>query len=1756
ADNRKGKAQYFDMRELHMAMLRHRLMEKSPDPNRQALLQAIRSGLGKGGVSQALARIDDKTLLETLNRALLRNPQLYRGLDLRKNDLDVWAQNILTKAQRGEALSEWETITLHRQLTLAVLGDIFFNPERPGTYSPNFLQAYVNGTQKEAVNMLGAGNHDQFRVPENYGGMFTWGTPLDQIARTVQAFFAIASPVWQVLQNDERVTQRQINLPGGEKVWEGGYEPEAEYDIRETLRRLNEVRAKNPFLTAAGNYRWLSLVTLDGREFPHYDAAGVVPVVRTSVDQSKAVAAFFNFTGQAREGLDCRLDLKDWGVDTTKPFKLLNSYNGQWVLFQPGVNVFSDGRIRLSLQPGESWIFELSKATSPKTISAGDFNALQEKRALEWINKHILIPLGWTKKELGALGNRNLVAEAGGLRRLLALLASVEHQVILASQDLKPLADLLTEDEINMFVHRWEFPYPKDPNRVETIRPEQWLFFEVSAPFTVLWGPEQTGEKRHAQVAGMTFDGGKTYVAAAKPQFEPGNNDWFTFRWPNRWEEYNYHLKKWDWPGLSRLGRDFMALVIEGVRNKVRRLSEKNVSGTAPDNAPLKIPAALANRLLFSLAKGKAIKLEVPDNLGLVLGLNVRGLGAKLTEGPKWISDPDLMQTNIRETTKLFDPSLFKNLNLTYYLFGALKSSDSSKPVHGLDYAALRKENPDNLTAALNRELGKFAFETPVKVIKAAWVDRFSLAATFEMGEQQKKFSLVMGYHTKQADYTWEGQKFHVSENLGNPFSPGTDFWMEPKVLAGLIEKIHAQGKKSGLDFYIWQAMEDVTEETYKHFYYKEINGYDENRSDFEILAAHGNEGVVHTFPGGKRVWIQNRKHLNKSEYAQDQLVPDLGKKDGDSREEVENYAYWKNKFTLRLQTLVDLGVDMLRVDLAHEINKGMDFTLLHELVKETVEYARHKGRKLYFVFETYSYYAHEKQTFENWNNELPYPAIKNYNKDFMVNSFAFSPNAGIGPVMDVLQRQLTDSKAAASALLFPSNFDEASSVDQALARGVDHQAFIDFFILLAIVGNSFLLLRDFLQQPDEAWPVVGGERNNEEEGIYISHRFFTQAGFENLMRHPVPEQIRDSAAFHTLQSNLQSKLVGGKLLADGHVLFLFKDGSLRIFDLLSMLDPAVRQDSTAQQGRRLIAALPGGGAEKALAEAFEKPVSSSPSEKFYQGAQRRPGGRWPLLQSVYDRLEEVFTRLGGEALGEFVGQNLAPSLVESVAFVGGLSLGISLWLAPGLGTSLVMGVPFWLGWSAAQALWHLLHLPGQARGVRSLTEYVKAHWRDAGSAPLLKITGLTALSLAVLQILANPAGGLLRGLFLTVLLSAHLAGNLLSKQTGTRVSAPAQGEASQNRADRYSIESKPAAPSASGEAEPAQPQFNQPYFGKTTWAQRWLGQLLRSLIFGSQTDSVGRPVLRLPLEGSVSFFQGAFFVVKLWLADYLLAGRSTGVAELNTQTDSRMAMQLDDAARTIFARYGAGSVSAEVSEHALSELSVWQRWFRPWGFSTGNARGEIRIYLPDALRAPAAAGSGMRYLRNLLLEQHLRVGESLSRKALEAEMRGSAGLRAAWHRVWIWALPSAYLFSHLDRNDRSVLAQQLRQEGSEVQDAYLRWARNPGTEQTPAFLKILLKEIQHQAAVEQGDSSRTLCTLFERMPAWGSVPAGQWRESLSRARTAEAVLLPAWLLRANTSEFRALLRTLQGLLRDLPLDLDPAVVPFRRVHQTLDEAA
>jgi len=548
----------------------------------------------------------------------------------------------------------------------------------------------------------------------------------------------------------------------------------------------------------------------------------------------------------------------------------------------------------------------------------------------------------------------------------------------------------------------------------------------------------------------------------------------------------------------------------------------------------------LQENLAYTFAPNQFLARIDTDNLGLAFPCNLAALGEQISEDGRPVINPSRAYEQVLQMMSIFQQHRLPGMdqNLTFYLFGLLKTSDSSHLIHGLDYKALEGKNPDELKAMLESQRSAFGLNENFIINRAKLLGPNQLF--LEVNIKGRTVSMTIGYPTKHDHYDFQGKSITLSETYGNFFSPrGGDeleLLLTDDQIRNAAVQAHAAGGKAMVDFYAWRAPEYVTEDNYRFFYHQFV---DAAVPDEELIARANNRGVILHLSDGRKVLVEKRQD------SQDQLVPDLGHKTSSDPLEREKYEYWKALYQRQLRKMVDLGVDSFRIDLAHEMNKGGDFNLLQDLIKDTVDYASQTGGKAYFLLETYAFHGF-KPLFRSWNDQFDYPAVKSYYDDFLHNLRERNTAGMLGSLMWLLSPEGRASEAA-----FNSNYDEMSFKDVAATMGLDEKGMTRLLLLLASAGmNGIVQPEEMASLAGSLVPPPGGERGN--DNGYISHKHPSQAEFQLLMKKSMAEILMTGEALQAFTQ--EGRTLESIEIAAQSMILRFEDGSETTANIPEML--------------------------------------------------------------------------------------------------------------------------------------------------------------------------------------------------------------------------------------------------------------------------------------------------------------------------------------------------------------------------------------------------------------------------------------------------------------------------------------------------------------------------------------------------------------------------------------------------------------------------
>ncbi len=530
--------------------------------------------------------------------------------------------------------------------------------------------------------------------------------------------------------------------------------------------------------------------------------------------------------------------------------------------------------------------------------------------------------------------------------------------------------------------------------------------------------------------------------------------------------------------------------------------------------------------------------------MDLAVYTEVTPMGASLEFNSSKLSKEMSAMSGLFETT---------NTALTYYLWGALKTSWVSRLVHGLNYEealGIYKKSGDQVL--LNYILGKkdsFGISQGVIIHEAEMLGPYRLYLEAEI--EHRKYSMVIGYPTKNARIFFEADDgtdlvLKLSEGYGNVFSPDVELaeqadrstihlgdHIDTSDTRRFIERAHEKGHFVIMDAMLWVSPGVVTEKNYHFFNYHLIEGPE---SDKDILK--NSNGVILHLSDGRRVCVHFRSD------SQDQLSPDLN-----------NYsAYWDKYLAHYMKNFIEtLDVDGFRIDLALELHTGdgrnkRDYDFLKSILFETVESAlKERGKRIYFALEVYDRF--HRDIIRGWNKELT-EELKQ--KNLLGKSDEYAPfntyfpdifrgleNSDASALIEALKWIFGDGKD--SDIFYVGNFDEFALAtyipDETLRNG-----YMLLLILMSKAGyNTLIYPRDLIREGDLI-PAVGGHRDF--AGAYDAHKFLTKAEFLEKIRYKTEaEWLKNSFAYKMLNLSITIKSVE----IEGHSVIFSTDEDIKV---------------------------------------------------------------------------------------------------------------------------------------------------------------------------------------------------------------------------------------------------------------------------------------------------------------------------------------------------------------------------------------------------------------------------------------------------------------------------------------------------------------------------------------------------------------------------------------------------------------------------------
>ncbi len=541
----------------------------------------------------------------------------------------------------------------------------------------------------------------------------------------------------------------------------------------------------------------------------------------------------------------------------------------------------------------------------------------------------------------------------------------------------------------------------------------------------------------------------------------------------------------------------------------------------------------------------------------------------------KWIIDVDIKKSTkyYKKIQESFASNFNPDNNLTYYPINLIKSSNSSKFIHGLPYNKILWEkrnefenNPDSLKKYIESFYEKLHIDKDVEIVSAK-IRNNRLQLRIRVGDKYD-VTTAIGYSTKQeVRYNDKWESIDVFDWHGNLFSPqvswdnNISYNISDKQIKNIANNANKNWAELMMNFYAWRAPEYVTEENYKHFYYEEVG---ENMPDTDEVNDNAMKDwyVLHRFSGNKLVRIKRVWWDNNLASTQDQIMPNYWNINW-NKQERENYNYWKNVYQKDLNNLIDKNVTKFRIDLAHGFGKGNDFTLFKEIIKDAIEYADStKNTKISFKLETYDFtyfdWGTEPANFRDWNNDLnlTYPAIKVYHKnteDYLLN--LHSPD-WLKELMNNFRWLLQDYRAIHGEMMTAASYDDYPLFEIAEKAWIRHKHILEFQILLWKAWyNIFSLDRDFLWHRWELNPSVPWWKStNNPEWRFETHKHSQGDEFINKIKKDTQTIFEESEWFKILKRQSTRSKITWITIIENKVIFSFESWRRRTFDFQSLM--------------------------------------------------------------------------------------------------------------------------------------------------------------------------------------------------------------------------------------------------------------------------------------------------------------------------------------------------------------------------------------------------------------------------------------------------------------------------------------------------------------------------------------------------------------------------------------------------------------------------
>ncbi|MFH1062765.1 MAG: hypothetical protein V1747_07790 [Candidatus Omnitrophota bacterium] len=535
--------------------------------------------------------------------------------------------------------------------------------------------------------------------------------------------------------------------------------------------------------------------------------------------------------------------------------------------------------------------------------------------------------------------------------------------------------------------------------------------------------------------------------------------------------------------------------------------------------------------------------LEKKDVLGLIL------IAKLMNEGAVWDSDKakiiiskQKISAAIAELIDKLDPL---SVQWALYIFGLLDPSWVSILTHQLDYKQIYQDVQNSKI----KDLPKFIqgiinsyddLEGAPQVLSAESIDETCLIIKLKFNDQI--ISTKWGYPTKQQKYYYQNGIFELRDFGGNEFSPvgrKLSRYVDKEVIKTQISRLRGKGKKAIVDGISWQSPEALNSDNYMYYHHSLL----EKDADVRNLLLSRGSSTILELPDGKKAWVFHRPDSS------DQLSPNL--KFGTKAAE-----YWRNYWLEYYKYFInEFDVDGFRVDLPGELNHHGDYSVFKSVCFDIVRYAAAKGKKIYFILETYHGYA----------NIWGWDEFSALNHDPQIAQYGYKPfRCYYKPVMTSIYRgSAFDLRAAFERIagsvqelvISITNFDEKKAEDiipekQRLKRYMEllynfARAGFDVMIYLRDLGLGDIL------------PMCGGDRVLWGGKLrVVAHKPATPRQFRQRLEQSTGDLLEQSPLYQAFKKSPQSPL--SRLFFRGNKLVFYQPGKTpEVFDLDKMAKPA-----------------------------------------------------------------------------------------------------------------------------------------------------------------------------------------------------------------------------------------------------------------------------------------------------------------------------------------------------------------------------------------------------------------------------------------------------------------------------------------------------------------------------------------------------------------------------------------------------------------------